>query len=114
MKRKRIKKTIKTYKMKETKEILELAVSLVESYKLATSDGKVGIGDVQYLVEPALKIPKAFDSLGEIPKEWMNMTEADIQEIVGYVKQVNDDPEFIKLIYHLIGVAGAVIDLAKK
>lgn len=100
--------------MKETKELLELAVSLVKSYRLAKADGKINIGDVQYLVEPALKIAPAFDAIGDVPKEWANMNEQDINDLVGYVRQVNDNEQFTKLIYHLIGVAGAVVDLAQK
>ena len=100
--------------MKETKEILELAVSLVEAYKLATADKKIGITDIQYLIDPAMKIPKAFDSIGDVPAEWANLTEKDIQEVVGYVEKIHANPEFVKLVYHLIGVAGATIAIAKK
>jgi len=100
--------------MKETRELLELAVSLIKSYRLAKADGKINLSDVQYLVDPALKIAPAFDNISEIPKEWVNLSEGEIEEIIGYVRQVKDDPQFVRLIYHLIGVASAVTDLARK
>ena len=105
---------LKNNKMKETKEVLELAVSLIKAYKAAKADGKFNLADIQYLIDPALKLPPAFDNIGEIPKEWVNLQEADIQEVVGYVRQVSNDEDFIKLIYHLIGAGAAVVALTRK
>lgn len=100
--------------MKETKEVLELAVSLVKAYKAAKQDGKFNITDIQYLIDPAMKIAPAFDNIGQVPKEWTNLTEEDIQSVISYVRQVSNDDNFIKLIYHLIGAGAAVVELTKK
>lgn len=99
--------------MKQTKEVLDLAVSLVTAYRAAKKDGKFNAMDVQYLIDPALKIAPAFDKIEDVPKEWTNLKETDIEGLLAYVRQINPDPEFVKLVYHVIGMGAAVVALTK-
>lgn len=100
--------------MKQTGEILELAVALIDGYKAAQADGKINISDITHLIKPAMKIPPAFEGLKDVPAEWVNMTEADVQEVLSYVKQVVNDPEYVTLVYHLIGAGASVVKIAKR
>lgn len=104
----------KTGLMPETTDVLELAKALIEGYKKAKSDGTINIMDVQHLVAPALKIPAAFEGLQNVPTEWANMGEAQIEQVLGYVKEQVNDPEIVRLVYHLIGAGAAVNAILKK
>lgn len=99
--------------IKETKEALDLAVSLVKAFKAAKADGKINILDIQHLIEPATKLAPAINGIGEVVDEWTNLTDTEIKEIVAFATQVTTDERFLTLVYHVIGMASSIIKLAK-
>ncbi|PHN06171.1 hypothetical protein [Flavilitoribacter nigricans] len=68
------------YGIQETEDLFDLAVSLKEAVaKAKEGDGKIDIKtDFIHFFQPVTRIPRAFEGAGNIPKEWSDLSEAEI------------------------------------
>ena len=61
---------------KETYEVLSAALSFHGAFDLAKADGKVDMGDIQYLIAPLIKLPAAITGADKALAELKGMEPA--------------------------------------
>lgn len=71
--------------IKELKEVLLLAVDVVNSALMVAKDGKVGLDDLGAVLKLIPMIGPALDGAGEIPAELKDIDDAEAAELVGAV-----------------------------
>ncbi|MCP3681239.1 MAG: hypothetical protein GY861_00985 [bacterium] len=72
--------------VKETKDVLLVAVKLAKAFALAQADGKIGWQDLTLLIDPGLAMPEAVAGIGQVPAELGDLDAAEVQEINDYLK----------------------------
>jgi hypothetical protein len=80
--------------MKETKELLKLAISVFNSIGSVMQDGKVEYAEViSELVRIAPSVPAAIDGSGLILSEVKDIDEQEIEELKAFIVQEFDIPQ---------------------
>ncbi len=78
---------VNTNGIDEILDVVDLGISFINSVTNAYSDGYLGINDLQHLLEPLKKTPKALSGLDKVPSEVENMTDAEIETIISMVEE---------------------------
>ena len=73
------------YSIKETKEVLDLALALGGAVKSALDDKKIDVDDLIYLIGIVPKIEPAITDISKIPKELGELDEAEGKELMQHV-----------------------------
>jgi len=77
-------------KIKETKEVVEFFVRLLNWISYALEDKKVEFVDVLALAPSVLAARAAFENLDEIPKEISHLSEKDKDDLINFIRDELD------------------------
>ena len=72
--------------IEETKDILDFVFSFVEAVGKAKKDGEMTWSDARYFIDPVKKLFEAVDDIEEVLPEIEDLSEAEYDELVEYVK----------------------------
>lgn len=92
------------YAVKETKELLDLALGAVKAGTNIASDGKVDLNDLQHVLALVPLIQPGIDKIDQVPKELGDMDAAESAEVVAHIAanlQVADAKAKIYIAYGL-------------
>jgi len=98
--------------LKETKEVIKLMCSVLQTVEKVYEDGSIGIGDLGHLMPIVKDAIPAFKDMSLIPQELKKASSEDIKELIDYTKKEfdlkNDDlEEFIEGIIEIaLGFVG--------
>lgn len=74
------------YSVKESKELLTFIARLASAVSKALEDGKINVGDIGVVFEPLLSAKAAFEDIGKIPQELLDLDEDEAAELVQTVQ----------------------------
>jgi hypothetical protein len=94
---------------KETREVLDFALSLARGLGLSLEDGSVSLGDVLNFMEAFQRANAALDNVAGVLPELQSMTDADRQALVKAVDQLDLPNDQIELIVEKALKAGLLI-----
>jgi len=81
--------------VKETKEVIELAIYIGKAIKDSLSDGKIDFGDLANIMTFVPKIGPAFAAIDQVPSEIGDLDVEEIKEVLDMVKmmmpEITDD-----------------------
>ena len=80
------------YGIKETKELIGAVLTLIEESHEAAKNG-IGLDDIGKFFKVAKEFPAAFEGIGEVPEEIMDLDEAEYKEICDFIKEDFDISE---------------------
>jgi len=72
--------------VKETKDVLSVAIKLAKAFALAQADGKISWTDLGLLIEPGMAMPAAITGIGMVPEELGDLDDAEIGELNDFIK----------------------------
>ena len=72
--------------IQETKEVLSAAAAMGNGYSQAIADGKIGIGDIGFLITALVKLPAALSGIDKVPEELQDLDDSEKQELIDHVK----------------------------
>lgn len=93
-----------TYGIKETKEVLDLALNGVKAGLAVSADGKVDFNDLAHVIALVPAIQPAIDKIDQVPKELGDLDAAEAAEIVAHIStnlQVTDEKAKIYIAHGL-------------
>jgi len=73
--------------IEETKDILDFVFSFVEAVGKAKKDGEMSWSDARYFIDPVKKLFEAVDDIEEVLPEIEDLSEAEYDQLVEYVKE---------------------------
>ena len=73
--------------IEETKDILDFVFSFVEAVGKAKKDGEMTWSDARYFIDPVKKLFEAVDDIEEVLPEIEDLSEAEYDQLVEYVKE---------------------------
>ncbi len=79
--------------IEETKDILDFVFSFVEAVGKAKKDGEMSWSDARYFIDPVKKLFEAVDDIEEVLPEIEDLSEAEYDQLVEYVKEKWDYEE---------------------
>ena len=79
--------------IEETKDILDFVFSFVEAVGKAKKDGEMTWSDARYFIDPVKKLFEAVDDIEEVLPEIEDLSEAEYDQLVEYVKEKWDYEE---------------------
>lgn len=79
--------------IQETKEMLGFILGLGNALGESLEDGELSITDLPAFVSPLLNAGAAFTGASEIPKELIDLDDAERVELIAYAKETLDIPE---------------------
>ena len=72
--------------IEETRDIIDFVFSFVEAVGKAKADGEMSWSDARYFIDPVKKLFEAVDDIEEVLPEIEDLTDAEYDELVEYVK----------------------------
>ena len=72
--------------IEETRDIIDFVFSFVEAVGKAKADGEMSGSDARYFIDPVKKLFEAVDDIEEVLPEIEDLTDAEYDELVEYVK----------------------------
>lgn len=84
----------KKYGIDSLKRVVDFGASTHEAADLAKADGEIDISDIGYAVEPGMALVKLIAVIGQVPKQFADLDEAEKAELIQYAKDeydVSDD-----------------------
>ena len=72
--------------IEETRDIIDFVFSIVEAVGKAKADGEMSWSDARYFIDPVKKLFEAVDDIEEVLPEIEDLTDAEYDELVEYVK----------------------------
>jgi len=95
--------------IKETKEVVDLAMALVKAGAMSWEDGKVSVEDLANLVEVLPYLSPALKDISQVPAELADLDSQEASELVVHVmaKLAIDDEKARKVIGAALGAAHA-------
>lgn len=101
-----------TYGIKETRELIQFAVSMVEAGRVSLGDGEFNFpGDLVNFVDPVTKMPAAFSGITNVPNELFDLDDEEIDELRNEFGEIIDDPRWIKVIHASFLLFDSVVEL---
>ena len=76
--------------IKELKEIVKFAIEMGEAVDKALVDKKFDVSELGLLIAPLMQIGPAFEGLDKVGGEIKDLSEAEMAELVAYVKDELD------------------------
>jgi len=78
--------------IKETKELVEFAITFGNAIAQATKDGKFNFSDISLFIPVAIKAPTAFTGISDVDEELEDLSEDELHELHSVVEGfVSDD-----------------------
>lgn len=104
------------YDIKETEDVFDLAVSIKEAIVLSKADdGKVDLKkDFVNFFKPLTILPRAFEGAGKIPKEWGDLSEAEIIRLRDRYGEIVDDERWQRAFVGLVIAGDAIYEIASE
>lgn len=102
--------------IEETQDVLDAAISVANSVILSLADGKLNLFDVVHFIKPITKLPQAISGLEFVPSELDNLSPAELDELIGFVKtnlELEDDGKAKLIAEKSIRLIYDVYDLVK-
>ena len=72
--------------IEETRDIIDFVFSFVEAVGKAKEDGEMSWSDARYFIDPVKKLFEAVEDIEEVLPEIEDLTDAEYDELVEYVK----------------------------
>ena len=72
--------------IEETRDIIDFVFSFVEAVGKAKADGEMSWSDARYFIDPVKKLFEAVDDIEKVLPEIEDLTDAECDELVEYVK----------------------------
>ena len=101
------------YGIKETKEMIGFSLAVTTAVVDSMEDGRIGITDALNFFGALKKAPAAFSGFSQIPAELNDLDEAEIEELIEYVRGEFDYPdELVKdMVLKSIKIGAGIYDL---
>jgi hypothetical protein len=90
--------------VKETKEVLDLALGAVKAGTAIAADKKVDLNDLSHVLALLPVVQPAFDKIDQVPKELSDLDASEAADLVAHVSanlQVTDEKAKIHIAYGL-------------
>jgi len=78
--------------IQETKELVAFSISLIQTAVEVAKDGKVGLSYIVVLMSALKDAPSALSGVDKIPAELKDLDDAELAELVSYIKLKFDLP----------------------
>lgn len=104
-----------TYGIKETVDVFDLGVSVVEGVRAAKAgDGKVDLKtDFVHFLNVPVKLFTAVLGADKIPKELADLDSGEIDQLREKFGDIVDDPKWQRLFVNLVNTADSIVELVK-
>lgn len=79
------------YGIKETEEALLAGVALRKAVKASLADGKIGIGDIPYLLDVIEPVKKAVEGGYKIPQEISDLEPGELDRLLAILRPLIED-----------------------
>ncbi len=102
------------YGIQQTEDVFDLVQDFVGAVrKSKEGDGKIDLKtDFVNFISPVTKIPKAFEGASEIPKEWGDLDESEIQRLRDRFGDIIDDERWQRAFVGLVTAGDAIYEIA--
>lgn len=100
--------------IKETKEVMVFAVSLVNAYRAAKADGVITGTDVQHIIIPMTLLVPAVSGANLIAAEMADLDDAEKLELVEEFAVIVRNPLYRRLFAAVVEMGDAIIEISQE